>query len=313
MIVTFVIVLAALVATGAAVTAVAVPRIIQQNSAEGRFVDVPGGHMHVVELGAARAGEPAIVMVHGASGNLEDLRPLGELLKAHRVILIDRPGHGWSDRPGGAEDASPARQAALISQALTGMGVNKVILVAHSLGGAVATAFALAEPKRVAGLVLLAPVTHPWPGGIAWYYTLTSTPLIGPLFAFTIAPPIGLVVLPKAVEGVFAPKPAPPDYAEKTKAYLVLRPSEFIANAQDVSALLDFVKQQSPRYGELKMPVAIFSGDSDDVVSVNIHSRAFAKQVPQTQLTVPPGVGHMPHYAEPEMIAAAIDRMARGH
>ena len=163
------------------------------------------------------------------------------------------------------------------------------------------------------GLVLLAPVTHPWPGGIAWYYTLTSTPLIGPLFAFTIAPPIGLVVLPKAVEGVFAPKPAPPDYAEKTKAYLVLRPSEFIANAQDVSALLDFVKQQSPRYGELKMPVAIFSGDSDDVVSVNIHSRAFAKQVPQTQLTVPPGVGHMPHYAEPEMIAAAIDRMARGN
>jgi pimeloyl-ACP methyl ester carboxylesterase len=313
MIVSIVIVLAALVATGAVVTAFGTPRIESQNPAGGRMVDVTGGRMHVVELGTPKMGEPAIVMVHGASGNLEDMRQLGELLRRHRVILVDRPGHGYSDRPDGAADASPARQAALISQALTGMGVTRVILVGHSLAGAVVTAFALAEPQRVAGLVLLAPVTHPWPGGIAWYYTLTATPLVGDVFAYAIAPPLGAILLPKVVESVFAPKPAPPDYADRTHASLILRPSQFIANAQDVSGLKDFVTQQAPRYGELKMPVAIFSGDSDDVVSVNIHSRAFAKQVPQTKLTVLPGVGHMPHYAAPKLIADTVDKMARGN
>ena len=40
-------------------------------------------------------------------------------------------------------------------------------------------------PTRVAGLVLLAPVSHPWPGGVAWYYHVAAAPLIGPLFACT--------------------------------------------------------------------------------------------------------------------------------
>ena len=309
MILTPVLVLAVLFTTGAAVTAFGVASIEQQNPPRGRMVNVTGGRMHVVELGAAKAGEPTIVMVHGASGNLEDLRPLGERLTGHHVILIDRPGHGWSERPDGAADASPARQAALISETLTNMGVKRIVLVGHSLAGAVVTAFALAEPSRVAGLGMLAPVTHPWPGGISWYYTMTSTPIIGDLFAYTLAEPVGALLLPKVVESVFAPKLAPPDYAERSHAKLVLRPREFIANAQDVSALLDFVKQQSPHYGELKMPVAIFAGDSDDVVSVDIHARAFAKMVPQTKLTVLPGVGHMPHYAAPGLVAQAIEKM----
>ena len=84
----------------------------------GRFVEVDGGRLHLVELGPA--GAPPVVLLHGASGNLGDMRlALGErLARSHRVILIDRPGHGWSDRPGGSADASPARQAALIHQAL---------------------------------------------------------------------------------------------------------------------------------------------------------------------------------------------------
>lgn len=307
-----VIVVVIVAAAGAALaTAVGAARIEREHPLRGRFVDVSGGRLHVVELGEVRAGEPTVVMIHGASGNLEDLRPLAERLGTHRVVLVDRPGHGWSERHGGADDASSERQAALISQALNKLGVTRVVLVAHSLGGAVATAFALADPARVAGLVMFAPVTHPWTTGIAWYYSLTSTPYIGPAFAYTLALPVGMLVSGKAVDAVFAPNLAPPDYAARTGTDLVLRPREFIANAQDVSVLLDYVTRQSPRYGELKMPVAIVSGDSDDVVSVNIHSRAFAKAVPQTQLTVLPGVGHMPHYVATDQAADAIEKLVR--
>ena len=56
--------------------------------------------LHVVDIGPRDAAGPAIVMIHGASSNLESMRqPLGDrLARNHRVILIDRPGHGWSTR-----------------------------------------------------------------------------------------------------------------------------------------------------------------------------------------------------------------------
>ena len=100
------------------ITAVGTAMIERAHPPSGRMVEVEGGRLHLVELGPAQA--PAIVLLHCASGNLEDMRfALGARLAAHyRVILIDRPGHGWSDRPHGAADASPARQADLIHQAL---------------------------------------------------------------------------------------------------------------------------------------------------------------------------------------------------
>src|SRR5215471_19015191 len=66
----------------------------------GKKVQVKGAALHVVELGPQEAVEPPILLLHGASSNLEAMRrPLGELLaRQHRVMLIDRPGHGWSER-----------------------------------------------------------------------------------------------------------------------------------------------------------------------------------------------------------------------
>ena len=86
----------------------------------GQFVEVEGVRLHVAETGLARdapGAEPAVVLIHGASGNMEDMRlALGERLAAsHRVILIDRPGHGWSSRPADDSYASPARQAELVA------------------------------------------------------------------------------------------------------------------------------------------------------------------------------------------------------
>jgi pimeloyl-ACP methyl ester carboxylesterase len=69
--------------------------------ARGRMIEVAGATLNVVDIGPRDARGPPVVMVHGASSNLEVMRqPLGEMLaRNHRVILIDRPGHGWSIRP----------------------------------------------------------------------------------------------------------------------------------------------------------------------------------------------------------------------
>ena len=300
----------ALLAALAAVTLVGTWAIERANPPTGRFVEVEGGRLHVVELGAADA--PPVLLLHGASGNLADMRgALGErLAQRYRIILVDRPGHGWSDRPGGAADALPSAQARLIHQALTRLGVKRPIVVGHSWSGALATAYALAYPDEVRGLVLLAPVTHPWPGGIGWINDVVALPVIGPLIARTLILPSGYLLLKPGVAAVFRPDAPPENYGERTGVAMLLRPREFIANAQDLAQLKEFVRAQSPRYGEIKVPVTIIAGDKDPVVYTDIHSRSIARQVPQAKLTVLPGVGHMVQYAAADTAAQAIDEFA---
>jgi len=303
----------AILGVGAAITVVATLRIEAAHPASGRFVEVKGGRLHVMEVGAsAREEQLPIVLVHGASGNLEDLGLAlgGRLAVNRRVILVDRPGHGWSDRPGGVADASPARQAALIAEALNRMGVERFVLLGHSLGGAVASAFALAYPSRLAGLVLLAPVTHHWKGGLAWYNAVLSTPVIGPMFARTVAIPLALLLLDRGVASVFAPQSVPADYVRRAAVRLLLRPAEFIANAQDIAALKAFVTVQAPRYGEISAPLVILTGNADRTVPPHTHARAIAAAVPHARLITLAGVGHMPHHSDADAVVAAIGQLS---
>ena len=92
--------------------------------------------------------------------------------RTYRVLLIDRPGHGWSTPGSGADAASPSGQAALLREALQRLGVTSFVLVGHSWGGTLAAAYALDFPQDLAGLILLAPVAYPWAGGTSWYYQL---------------------------------------------------------------------------------------------------------------------------------------------
>jgi len=301
---------AAALAALAIITAVGTRMIDRANPPDGRFVHVDGGRVHIVEFGEATA--PSIVLLHGASGNLGDMRrALGERLAEHyHVILVDRPGHGWSDRPDGRSDASPARQAAIVHDALSHLGIKRPIMLGHSWSGAMALAYALAYPDEIEGLVLLAPVAFPWQGGVGWINDLVTTPIIGPLVARTMILPIGYFVLPAGVRAVFKPQAAPPNYIESAGATMILRPSEFIANAQDLIDLKAFVARQSARYGEIKVPVAIVAGDADTIVSPVVQARAIAAALPHATLQMLPGVGHMVHYADPMLVAHAIDRIA---
>ena len=111
-------------------------------------------------------GAPPVILIHGAGANLEDMYlALGERLAVrHRVILVDRPGLGFSARKAG-EGSSPAYQAAVLRDVLDRLGIDRAIMVGHSWGGTLALAFALDFPERAAGLVIIAAPTHPgfWP------------------------------------------------------------------------------------------------------------------------------------------------------
>jgi pimeloyl-ACP methyl ester carboxylesterase len=294
----------------AALTAIGTVMIERQYPPAGRFVEVTGGRLHVLERGQPDA--PVVVLLHGASGNLQDVNAaLGALLATrYRVIMIDRPGHGWSDRPGGDDDASPARQAALIAQALEKLGVARAILVGVSWSGALATNYALTFQERVTGLVLLAPVSHRWPGGIAWNYRLASMPVLGPLFVRTALMLLAYPMLDRLVGAAFAPQAMPDGYPARAALALALRPGEFLANARDVANLKANVTLQAHRYGEIRVPVVIVAGDRDTTVSPDIHSKALAAAIPNAKLIILPGVGHIIHHAKAELVIGEIDAIA---
>ncbi len=298
-----------------AMTRFGVARIEAAHPPTGQFVEVEGVRLHVAELGLRRGSpgaEPAVVLIHGASGNMEDMRlALGEKLAAsHRVILIDRPGHGWSSRPADDTYASPARQAGLVTEALNQLGVRRAILVGHSWGGAFATAYALAYPDRTAGLVLLSAVTHPWPGDPGWYNNLVSLRGIGPLFLRTLVYPLGSFLINGGARHVFEPQALPDDYVRRAAIRLVLRPKTFLANARDLALLENFIAAQVPSYADLRSPTIIITGDRDTMVSPKTNACALAAALPQAKLVFLKGVGHMPHHAAPEAVTAAIDELA---
>jgi pimeloyl-ACP methyl ester carboxylesterase len=295
----------------ALVTQAGVLLVQRAHPAPGAMVGVAGASLHVVELGPRDAAGPAIVMLHGASSNLEAMRrPLGEhLAKNHRVILIDRPGHGWSTRAR-LEDSTPEIQGRMIDEALARLGIGKAILVVHSWAGALGARMALDYPERVAGLVMLSPVAYPWPGGVGRYNKIVAMPVIGPLLAYTITLPLGVLLVEPGARGVFFPQAMPDGYVRDTATMLLLRPREFLANAHDLATLKAAVAGQAPRYADIKAPVTIISGDgSDKTVSTHIHSQPLAATAPNAKLIVLPGVGHMVQNAAPDRVIAEIEAM----
>jgi pimeloyl-ACP methyl ester carboxylesterase len=304
---------AGLLAGGALVTLVLARWIEARYPAVGRFVDVAGGRLHYLEAGPAEGRAlGTVVLLHGASSNVGDsiLALQQRLAERYRVIAVDRPGHGWSDRVDRAEAAKPDRQAAILAEGLRKLGVSRAVVVGHSWGGAVTPNLALDHTDVTGAILQLAAVTHPWPGGaISWYYHPAAS-FLGWLFTRTLAIPFGWLLVDATTAAVFAPQRPPQDYAEAARIALVLRPPVFQANAQDVAGLHRAVAEQSRRYRDIRIPATVIGGDADRIVWTDLHSRSFARDVAGAKLVVLPGIGHMPHHAMPELVAAEIEALA---
>ena len=168
---------------------------------------------------------------------------------------------------------------------------------------------ALDRPELVKGLVLLAPVTHDWGGdGHAWYNRFAASRLIGPAFS-QIVPMVGPSQVGTGIGGVFDPSPAPEGYFEKSGIGLLFRPAAFRANARDVRVLDRELAAQSKRYGELAMPITVFSGSKDTVITPAKHTARLKKQA-AVDLVILPDEGHMPHHRFGADVADAIRRLA---
>ncbi|PIK73829.1 alpha/beta hydrolase, partial [Methylobacterium frigidaeris] len=124
-----------LLGAAAALGASAVYAVVKTREAEhrhppiGRFMTIDGVRLHYLERGR---GEP-LVLIHGNGTMVQDFLVSGivdELAERYRVILIDRPGYGYSERPRALW--TPRAHATLFEKALQRLGVSQAVVLGHS-------------------------------------------------------------------------------------------------------------------------------------------------------------------------------------
>ncbi|TFL18624.1 alpha/beta fold hydrolase [Jannaschia formosa] len=280
---------------------------------QGELLDVGGVPVHVVVRGTG----PDLVMIHGASGNLReftfDLIP--RLSERYRCIAFDRPGLGYTGRTDPAYASawtsraeSPAEQAALLARAYRQVGEGAPLILGHSFGGTVALAWALDHPARA--LVLLAAPAMEWKGGLGPVYAVTASAPGGAMAVPLLTAAVPDTRLSDITRVIFAPDPVPPGYEAHIGGLLTLRRASLRANARQVNGLKPHVVAMQKRYHTLDLPIEWVHGDRDTIVPPQVHGHPFKARMPRTNLTMLPGIGHMPHHADPGAVVAAIDRAA---
>jgi pimeloyl-ACP methyl ester carboxylesterase len=266
----------------------------------GEFVGRPGARLHFL---ASRNGPP-VVLLHGNPGSMRDFDPVfADLERTHQVVAIDRPGHGYSDRP---TAATPRDQARLLREALAQIGIIQPVVVGHSWGGALAMIFALESPEEVSGLVLVASRAVPRADSGGALYAATRTPVMGSFLRWTVLVPLGRGLVSSGLRDAYAPDPVPPGETAAAQA-LWLRPSQSEATVWDTANLQEALGTYAPRFSRIRAPVTIIVGDRDALLN---ESGELHRLLPQSKLHVLPDTGHMVPRTRPEVIAEAVRALA---
>jgi pimeloyl-ACP methyl ester carboxylesterase len=139
------------------------------------------------------------------------------------VVVFDRPGYGYSERPRWRPWAA-FEQAELLHEALKQLGVERPVVVGHSWGTLVALAFAIRHRADTAGLVLLSGYYFPTLRLDALMVAPGALPVLGDVLRYTVSPIFGWLAMPLTKRAMFAPAPVTARFkAEYSTAMGVVR------------------------------------------------------------------------------------------
>lgn len=270
----------------------------------GHLVPTRSGGVFVQEKGPAN-GIP-VVLFHGTPAWSELWRHTSDALAeaGFHVIALDLPPFGFSDRPGGYTRQD---QAARIHDVLEALEAPPAIIVGHSFGAGAATELVMRHPDRARGLVLVdaalgltaAPSPPPWVIQPQWIREI--------LVSLTVTNPVATQMLLKSM--IAKKERALPEYVAILQRPLAQRDS-----TSDIADWLyyflgsDTTAASADRtaYARLEAPVAILWGDKDTITPLK-QARDLKVLLPaETELTLLPGLGHIPQIEDPAMFNDAL-------
>jgi pimeloyl-ACP methyl ester carboxylesterase len=252
------------------------------------FVSVYGVHLHYREAGSG----PVILLLHGLADDVHVWDDdMGVLAAHHRVIALDLPGFGLSDKP--LLEYRPRTFVDFVRGFLDALRVTRASVVGNSLGGFVAALLALDDPQRVDRLVLV---------DAAGYHGLVRR--LGPrgIQALRLATRADLRYLAPLTfhDRRYASEAAvEAGFAERMKA------GDGYAIGRVVDSLLRGDDALDGKLRRIDRPTLIVWGRDDGLIPLAFGNR-FAHDIPRARLVVLPDCGHMPQVECPAAFTAAV-------
>lgn len=249
-----------------------------QPAPPGKIVSLSGIDLHYQERGS---GEP-LILLHGFGACGAMWGPIAdELAKEHRVILPDMRGHGWSTNP---TKAFTHRQSAEdILMLMDSLGIARAQAMGISSGGMTLLHLATSHPGRLDAIVLIGATTH----------------------------------FPEQARAILrAPRNEDPQDAVDPFATCITRGDaqvdELRAQSLGFKDSYDDMNFTAPHLGTITAQTLIVHGDRDEFFPVSIPVQMF-QSIPQSQLWIVPGGGHVPIFGSstPEFLRIAKDFLTR--
>jgi pimeloyl-ACP methyl ester carboxylesterase len=246
-----------------------------------------------------RGSGPALVLIHGMFGDHLDWEPVLEpLSRRHRVIAMDLPGFGDSEKPD--RDYTGEFFVAALQELLHALGVERATVVGNSFGGILAVLWTLAHPQTVERLVLISS------GGLRAFGGEEKQLAVERMSEENL---LGLTVpVQRLLLGPIFAKSGPIQERYFAKQDAKLGRADFPAYARVLVRSIHLVLSQYllERLREIRCPTLLLWGDHDLIFPVELARHAL-EQLPDGRLKIVPGGAHALQLDCPEDVVAAIE------
>jgi pimeloyl-ACP methyl ester carboxylesterase len=315
---------AALLMFGVLYQQIGVRRERRRFAPPGTLIDVGGHRLHVK---CAGSGNPVVLLESGiAASSLSWARVQPEIATFTRVCAYDRAGFGWSDPPSCPRTFE--RMVDELAAVLSNIAPREsVVLVGHSFGSFIVSAYALRDPTRVAGLVLVDPATEwltPTPrhrrllrGGRALSWIGAALAHVGVVRACLSLLTGGAPVVPRQFVRIFGPTAAGtlerlvgevrklPAEVHAIVQALWSDPKCFRAMADHLSALERHSASKAALALPREVPLVVISSGGQSSEQLAVHRRLAEASVAERHLIAAKSA-HWIQFDEPELVVTAV-------
>ena len=267
----------------------------QYARAGSQFVQTPGLRTHVQIEGPAHA--PVVLLLHGFGSSLQTWDAWGQgLANEYRMVRLDIAGFGLTGpaEPGDySDEADVQRLLAVVDQ----LGLPRMTVVGHSMGGRLAWHFAAAHPQRVDKLVLIAPDGFPDP------QAKSDRTYDVPAWMGVARYALPRWMIKKGVASAYADPSRLDDDTARRYQDMLLAPGV----RQAVLARMAQTRNRDPLpwLQRLTMPTLLLWGAQDGMIPAE-NSMDYQRAMPHAQRVVMPDVGHLPHEEQPQRSLQAV-------
>jgi pimeloyl-ACP methyl ester carboxylesterase len=284
-------------------------KILSGSSAKNRFIKTPTGRVHVIEAGDG----PPVLLFNGSGPSALHMLPMLERIDGAWTIAVDRPGFGLSDPTEVPRSKFRAAAVEFVDGVMDALGIDDAVVGGNSMGGTIATWYALARPQRVRKLLLV---------GAAPLFPGTSVPGMLRIVASRVGTLLGRFM-----------KPSPKLVVKNMKAfgegetitrYPELIDAQVIAGADKAYAdtsmteLRTIISVRGFRsefllsdadLAKIKAPTQIIWGTKDPLGGTDV-AKSVAGAIADSRLEIL-DAGHGPWFGHPEKVAKIIAEFAR--